>query len=168
MGSGKKIVWLWSADSQEKLTGEAHSTVSVLAQRALWGSRTQSLSVFRISLITGNTLLSVSKTFPGFQWADSVREGRGCKTREKQTVKSSLGAKSCFPSNRYTQQVHVSGSVLSDSLPSGSSVHGIFQARKLEWVAIFYSRGSSPTQGSNPSLLHGSQIVHHLTTREAP
>ena len=28
------------------------------------------------------------------------------------------------------------------SLP-GSSVHGIFQARILEWVAIFSSRGSS-------------------------
>ena len=28
------------------------------------------------------------------------------------------------------------------SLP-GSSVHGIFQARILEWVAIVYSRGSS-------------------------
>ena len=29
------------------------------------------------------------------------------------------------------------------SLP-GSSVHGILQARKLEWVAISFSRGSSP------------------------
>ena len=28
------------------------------------------------------------------------------------------------------------------SLP-GSSIHGIFQARVLEWVAIFFSRGSS-------------------------
>ena len=45
MGPAKKIGWLWSADSQEKLTGEAHSAVSVLAQRALWGSRAQSLSV---------------------------------------------------------------------------------------------------------------------------
>ena len=27
--------------------------------------------------------------------------------------------------------------------PSGSSVHGIFQARILEWAAIFYSRASS-------------------------
>ena len=26
----------------------------------------------------------------------------------------------------------------------GSSVRGIFQARVLEWVAIFFSRGSSP------------------------
>ena len=27
--------------------------------------------------------------------------------------------------------------------PPGSSVHGIFQARILAWVAIFFSRGSS-------------------------
>ena len=43
----------------------------------------------------------------------------------------------------------ISCSVVSDSLwphgcnPSGSSVHGIFQARILEWVAIPFSRGSS-------------------------
>ena len=30
-----------------------------------------------------------------------------------------------------------------DSSPPGSSFHGIFQARLLEWVAISYSRGSS-------------------------
>ena len=30
-----------------------------------------------------------------------------------------------------------------DCSPPGSSVHGIFQARILEWVAISYSRGSS-------------------------
>ena len=34
----------------------------------------------------------------------------------------------------------------------GSSIHGIFQSRILEWVAISFSRGSS--QGSNPGLLH--------------
>ena len=43
----------------------------------------------------------------------------------------------------------VSRSVVSDSLrphglsPPGSSVHGILQARILEWVAIPFSRGSS-------------------------
>ena len=36
----------------------------------------------------------------------------------------------------------------------GFSVHGIFQARVLEWVAISFSRGSSLTQGSNPGLPH--------------
>ena len=35
----------------------------------------------------------------------------------------------------------------------GSFVHGIFQARILEWVAISSSKGS-PIQGSNPCLLH--------------
>ena len=41
-----------------------------------------------------------------------------------------------------------------DCSPPGSSVHGVLQARILEWVAIFFSRGSSLTQGSNPCLLH--------------
>ena len=39
-----------------------------------------------------------------------------------------------------------------DCSPPGSSVHGIFQARILEWVAISFSRGSfglrDPTQVS--------------------
>ena len=30
-----------------------------------------------------------------------------------------------------------------DCSPPGSSVHGILQARKLEWVAMLSSRGSS-------------------------
>ena len=33
------------------------------------------------------------------------------------------------------------------------SVHEFFHARILEWVAISFSRGSSPTQGSNSRLL---------------
>ena len=46
--------------------------------------------------------------------------------------------------------------------PPGSSVHGILQARILEWVAISFSRGSSPTQGLNLSLLHCRQILYHV------
>ena len=34
-----------------------------------------------------------------------------------------------------------------DCSPPGSSVHGILQARILEWVAISFSRGIFPTQG---------------------
>ena len=41
-----------------------------------------------------------------------------------------------------------------DCSPPGSSIHGIFQARVLEWVAISYSRGLFPTHGSNLHLLH--------------
>ena len=41
-----------------------------------------------------------------------------------------------------------------DCSPPGSSVHGILQARILEWVAISFSHGIFLTQGLNPCLLH--------------
>ena len=48
------------------------------------------------------------------------------------------------------------------SLPR-ASVHGIFQARVLEWVAISSSRGIFPTQESNPGLPHCRQMLYHLS-----
>ena len=41
-----------------------------------------------------------------------------------------------------------------DYSPPGSSVHGISQARILEWVAISFSRGSFWLKDWNPSLLY--------------
>jgi len=41
--------------------------------------------------------------------------------------------------------------------------HGIFQARKLEWVGIPFSRRIFPTQAWNPGLLHCRQILYHLS-----
>ena len=41
-------------------------------------------------------------------------------------------------------------------------VHGIFQARILEWVASFLLQGIFPTQGSDPDLPHCKQILYHL------
>ena len=38
-----------------------------------------------------------------------------------------------------------------DCIPSGSSIHGILQARILEFVAISFSRGSSPHRNLTPS-----------------
>ena len=52
---------------------------------------------------------------------------------------------------------------MSDSFPPDSSVHGISQARILEWVAIPFSRGIFLTQGSNPGLLHCWWILYHLS-----
>ena len=50
------------------------------------------------------------------------------------------------------------------SLP-GSFIHGIFQARVLEWVAISFSRGSFPTQGLNPGLPHCRRVLYQLSHR---
>ena len=49
---------------------------------------------------------------------------------------------------------HVQLYKLMDCIQPRSSVHGILQARMLEWVAMPLSRASSLTQGSNPYLLH--------------
>ena len=48
------------------------------------------------------------------------------------------------------------------SLP-GSSVHGILQARILEWVAFSSSRGIFVTQGAKSGLLHCRQILYCLS-----
>ena len=48
------------------------------------------------------------------------------------------------------------------SLP-GSSIHGIFQARVLEWVAISFSRGSSQPRDRTPGLLHCKQTLYRLS-----
>ena len=53
------------------------------------------------------------------------------------------------------------------SLP-GSSTHGIFQARVLEWVAIFFSREIFLTQGSNPGLLYCRQMLYRLSHQGIP
>ena len=56
-----------------------------------------------------------------------------------------------------------------DCSSPGSPVHGILQARMLEWVAISFSRGIFPTQGSNlrlPCFLPCRQILYHWATGE--
>ena len=49
----------------------------------------------------------------------------------------------------------------------GSSVHGISQARILEWVAISFSRGSSRL-GLNPGLPHCRQTLYPLSHQGSP
>jgi len=48
-----------------------------------------------------------------------------------------------------------------DSSPPGSSVHGIFQARIVEWVAISFSRGSSRPriEPGSPALAGGFFMI---------
>ena len=51
--------------------------------------------------------------------------------------------------------------------PLGSSVHGIFQARILEWVAISFSRGSSQPRDQTCISCIDRWILYHCTTWEA-
>ena len=52
------------------------------------------------------------------------------------------------------------------SLPD-SSIHGIFQARILEWGAIAFSRGSSRLGGSNLTDLAMYRILNWMTTNSS-
>ena len=49
-----------------------------------------------------------------------------------------------------------------------SSVHGIFQARILNWIAISYSRGSSWSRDRTHVSCIGRRILYHHATWETP
>ena len=46
---------------------------------------------------------------------------------------------------------------------TGSSVHGISQARILQWIALPFSRGIFPTQGLKLGLLPCKKVLYHLS-----
>ena len=51
-----------------------------------------------------------------------------------------------------------------DCSPLGSSVHGILQASVLEWVAMPFSRGSSPPRNQtciSYIFYFGRQVLYH-------
>ena len=56
-----------------------------------------------------------------------------------------------------------------DCRPPGSPVHGVFQARILEWVAMPCSRGSPRPRDEHKSLVSPALavVLHHESHREA-
>ena len=54
-----------------------------------------------------------------------------------------------------------------DCSPPSSSVHGILQARILEWVAISFSRGSSQPRDRTQASHIAGRCFNLCTTREA-
>ena len=75
--------------------------------------------------------------------------------------------RSCIHHNTWWKaKVLVAQSCL--TMAPGSSVHGILQARILEWVAIPFSQEFFQTQGSNPGLLHCRWIIYHLSHQRSP
>ena len=55
-----------------------------------------------------------------------------------------------------------------DCNPPGSFVHGILQARILEWVAICSSRGPSWPRDQTCIFCNSRQILHHLSHQGSP
>ena len=55
-----------------------------------------------------------------------------------------------------------------DCSPPRSSVHGIFQARVLEWVVISFSRGSSWPRDRTQVSSIVSKMLYHLSHQGSP
>ena len=55
-----------------------------------------------------------------------------------------------------------------DCSPPGSSVHGILQARILEWVSMPSSRGPSRPRGQTRVFPHFRQIIYHVRHQGSP
>ena len=68
----------------------------------------------------------------------------------------SYKVKMCIPVCMLSRSVVYNSAQSVDGSPPGSSVHGIFQARILEWVAIAFARRSSSIRGQ----IHISYISH--------
>ena len=50
----------------------------------------------------------------------------------------------------------------------GYTVHGILQARILEWIAFTFAPGDCPKQGLNLGLSHYRQILYQLSYQGNP
>ena len=81
----------------------------------------------------------------------SITDGKACR-----------GKCFCHFALKVKVLVSQSGLTLFDSMNcslSSSSVHGIFQVRILEWVAIPFSRGSAPSRVSHSA----GRFLYHLS-----
>ena len=67
----------------------------------------------------------------------------------------------------YSMEVQVAQSCPTLCDPMDYTVHGILQARILEWIA-FPSPRFFPTQGSNPGLLHCRWFLYQLSHQGSP
>ena len=63
-------------------------------------------------------------------------------------------------------KVKVAQSCLTLCNPMDYTVHGILQARILEWGSLCLLQGIFPTQGLNPGLLHCRQILYQLSHKQ--
>jgi len=98
-------------------------------------------------------LLSVNSLTRKWYWPGDLEFGTNSRSRVSERVKSLSRVRLCDPMNC---------SLL------GSSGHGIFQARILEWVAISFSRVSSQPRDRTPGLPYCGQTLYHLSHQGSP
>ena len=156
---------------------EGRCVTPVLGLKKWWGSelKTGLKSSQRITL----TALRDKQNDSGF-WLGQLGRAhsfkRNGKDKKSVTVKEEKKDKSemtenVYMSNRKESAVAQSCPALCnpvDCSPPGFSVHGILQARVLEWVAISFSRGSSQSRDRTWVSRIRDRRFNLWATREAP
>ena len=93
----------------------------------------------------------------------STGVGHHCLLQQSPKSLQTISGRSWTPERISALLLHVSIGMLCNpmdySLP-GSSIHGILQARVLEWVAIPLLQGIFLTQGSKPGLPHCKRLFY--------
>ena len=113
-----------------------------------WNSPGQNAGVGSLSLLQG--IFPTQRSNPGLPalWVDSLSAEPQSESEVAQSCPTLCDPVDCI-------------------LP-GSSVHGILQARILEWVAISFSRGSSPPRDKTQVSHIAGRHCNLWATREAP
>ena len=125
---------------------QAHPSGSQVRERHLW-------MMLRAQTST-ETRISSSERFPGEGPSELYLKG---KVRISHVKEGSPGRKNWGGERAKSIQSYLTlCDPMDHSLP-GFSVHGIFQARILEWVAMSFPRGIFPTQRLN---LHPLCLLH--------
>ena len=124
----------------------------------------QSHTLPALTMLQVTDLQLASQLHRALCWVDQGKHrSGGCEHRE--AVRVCVCVCVCVRARASTQSCLTGCDPVDCSLP-GSCVHGILQARILEWVAIYFCRGSSRLRDLL-CLLHWRQILYPRTPWEA-
>ena len=172
----KRVPAMWETrvrflGREDPLEKEMAMHSSILAWKIPWTEEPDRLQSMGSQSVRHDWVTSLSFTF----YVSSITLGEGnCNPFQCSCLENPMDGETWRATVQFSS-VTQSCLALSDpmdcSLP-GSSVHGIFQARVLEWVAIFFSRGTSWPRDRTPiSHIVGRRFTFWATreaTREMP
>ena len=154
--------WLWSRWVQSTPREWVVAKPSSLSSSHVHGSRKQIHARSATSSLSKQWHLSVSFDSPILPWLGTLWFLQfWCSSFSSPFFSLSLGE------STHSRGPWVLTDLLSYNLP-GSSVHGISQARILEWVAISSSRGSSQPRDRTWVSCISRQILYHLAPLGSP
>ena len=145
---------------------------NIFKARERWGYNT-----WIKPILTPGSLPALPKRLTFIEWQKDMGCILGHVTWQLGKIYSSWGCYCCAKSLQFSS-VQFSRSVVSDSLrlqscpnlchnsdcsPPGLSVHGILQARILEWIAMLSSRGLSWPRGRSCLLYCRQNFFYHLS-----